>query len=154
MLFFGGEELSKEIEHDPKNNDIVTGEDIKITVQTLIKAFENKDIVSKNDVENIRNIYQQTSLDYKYTEECKRIANDLMKKYDEDRLKDLMGAIEENNHQLYYDIINIILFLLDETSTAKFNKFADNVIEIFKSRTKENSIKNNEQEKLNNDWNE
>lgn len=136
MLFLGSEELSKDVEIEKNLSKVSEGEDIKITVNTLIREFANKNLVNKEDAKKIKNAYKNYSLDYKYTHECSRIAYDIMDKFDEEKVKDLMGAIEENNHQLYFDIINIIIFLLDETSKAKYRKFADDVINIFTTNSK------------------
>ena len=131
MLFLGSEELSKDVEVEKNLEKVRDGQDIKITVNTLIRELGNRNLVNKEDAKKIKNAYKNYSLDYKYTHECSRIAYDIMDKFDEEKVKDLMGAIEENNHQLYFDIINIIIFLLDETSKAKYSKFADDVISIF-----------------------
>lgn len=131
MLFLGTEDLSKDVEIEEKLEKVREGQDIKITVNTLIRALDNRNLIQEEDVKKIKNAYENYSLDYKYTHECVRIAYDIMDKFDEEKVKDLLGAIEENNHQLYFDIINIIIFLLEETSNAKYSKFADDVISIF-----------------------
>lgn len=136
MLFLGSKEMSKDVEVEKNLEKVRDGQDIKITVNTLIRELGNRNLVNEKDAKKIKNAYKNYSLDYKYTHECSRIAYDIMDKFDEEKVKDLMGAIEENNHQLYFDIINIIIFLLDETSKAKYSKFADDVIDIFTAKSK------------------
>ena len=128
MLFL---KLSEIILDEAQDNlELVNGEDIKITLETEVREFANKQSIEPEKSEDYKLLFENTSNVAKWTYDDKILAQLLMDKFDTNKIIDLMSSLYENSPQMYFDIMNIIVAILDSYKESAMNKFLDDVTDI------------------------
>lgn len=128
MLFLKLSEIKLDEAQD--NIELVNGEDIKITLETAVREYANKQIIEPEKSEDYKLLFENTSNVAKWTYDDKILAQLLMEKFDTNKIIDLMSSLYENSPQMYFDIMNIIVAILDSYKESAMNKFLDDVTDI------------------------
>lgn len=125
MLFLKLSEIKLDEAQD--NIELINGEDIKITLETEVREYANKQIIEPEKSEDYKLLFENTSNVAKWTYDDKILAQLLMEKFDTNKIIDLMSSLYENSPQMYFDIMNIIVAILDSYKESAMNKFLDDV---------------------------
>lgn len=128
MLFLKLSEIK--LDEAENNVDLINGEDIKITLETAVREYANKQIIEPEKSEDYKLLFENTSNVAKWTYDDKILAQLLMEKFDSNKIIDLMSSLYENSPQMYFDIMNIIVAILDSYKESVMNKFLDDVTDI------------------------
>lgn len=128
MLFLKLSEIK--LDEAENNVDLINGEDIKITLETAVREYANKQIIEPEKSEDYKLLFENTSNVAKWTYDDKILAQLLMEKFDANKIIDLMSSLYENSPQMYFDIMNIIVAILDSYKESVMNKFLDDVTDI------------------------
>ena len=128
MLFLKLSEIK--LDEAENNVDLINGEDIKITLETAVREYANKQIIEPEKSEDYKLLFENTSNVAKWTYDDKTLAQLLMEKFDANKIIDLMSSLYENSPQMYFDIMNIIVAILDSYKESVMNKFLDDVTDI------------------------
>lgn len=128
MLFLKLSEIKLDEAQD--NIELINGEDIKITLETEVREYANKQIIEPEKSEDYKLLFENTSNVAKWTYDDKILAQLLMEKFDTNKIIDLMSSLYENSPQMYFDIMNIIVAILDSYKESAMNKFLDDVTDI------------------------
>lgn len=130
MLFLKLSEIKLDEAHDSAEEAIINGDDIKITLETAIREYGNRKIIESEKSEDYKSLFENTSNVAKWTDDDKILAQILMEKFDSNKMIDLMSSLYENSPQMYFDIMNIIVAILNSYQEAAMNKFLDDVTNI------------------------
>lgn len=130
MLFLKLSEIKLDEAHDSAEKALINGDDIKITLETAIREYSNKQIIESEKSEDYKLLFENTSNVAKWTDDGKILAQILMEKFDSNKMIDLMSSLYENSPQMYFDIMNIIVAILNSYQEAAMNKFLDDVTNI------------------------
>lgn len=128
MLFLKLSEIKLDEAQD--NIELINGEDIKITLETEVREYANKQTIEPEKSEDYKLLFENTSNVAKWTYDDKILAQLLMEKFDTNKIIDLMSSLYENSPQMYFDIMNIIVAILDSYKESAMNKFLDDVTDI------------------------
>lgn len=128
MLFLKLSEIK--LDEAENNVELINGEDIKITLETAVREYANKQIIEPEKSEDYKLLFENTSNVAKWTYDDKVLAQLLMEKFDANKIIDLMSSLYENSPQMYFDIMNIIVAILDSYKESVMNKFLDDVTDI------------------------
>lgn len=130
MLFLKLSEIKLDEAHDSVEEALINGDDIKITLETAIREYSNNQIIDSEKSEDYKSLFEHTSNVAKWTDDGKILAQILMEKFDSNKMIDLMSSLYENSPQMYFDIMNIIVAILDAYQESAMNKFLDDVTNI------------------------
>lgn len=128
MLFLKLSEIK--LDEAENNVELINGEDIKITLETAVREYANKQIIEPEKSEDYKLLFENTSNVAKWTYDDKILAQLLMEKFDANKIIDLMSSLYENSPQMYFDIMNIIVAILDSYKESVMYKFLDDVTDI------------------------
>lgn len=128
MLFLKLSEIK--LDEAENNVELINGEDIKITLETAVREYANKQMIEPEKSEDYKLLFENTSNVAKWTYDDKILAQLLMEKFDTNKIIDLMSSLYENSPQMYFDIMNIIVAILDSYKESAMNKFLDDVTDI------------------------
>ena len=130
MLFLKLSEIKLDEAHDSVEEALINGDDIKITLETAIREYSNNQIIESEKSEDYKSLFENTSNVAKWTDDGKILAQILMEKFDSNKMIDLMSSLYENSPQMYFDIMNIIVAILNAYQESAMNKFLDDVTNI------------------------